>query len=199
MKLALGGFVLPVGPAEAVILPAFVCEGLSGPDAGKRGFNFRIDVPDFLLDLLGDRRHTPALCGNHQGEDRNQDGNHQGQLPLYGEHNRQGAQDGDAGGHGVFRTVVGQFRQVEQVGGQSAHQLSGAVPVIEIKSQVLHMGEQIPANVRFYPDAEGVAPVTDDIVERTAQDICRHHAGHHKEEGAVSAIGEPLVHGSPGY
>ena len=42
----------------------------------------------------------------------------------------------------VLRPVVGQLRQLKQVRGQAAHQLAGAVFIVKVKAQVLHMANR---------------------------------------------------------
>ena len=68
---------------------------------------------------------------------------HQCQLPLDAEHHHQRTHDGQGAGEQILRAVVGQLRQFEQVGGQPAHHLTGAVLVVEIEAQLLHVAEQI--------------------------------------------------------
>ena len=59
---------------------------------------------------------------------------------------------------------MGKLCDLEQVDGQTAHELTGAVSVIEIVAQTLHMTEQILTDICLYPDAEGMSPVADHIV-----------------------------------
>ena len=89
--------------------------------------------------------------------------------------------------------MVGQLRQLEQVGGQAAHQLSRAVAVIEIEAQRLHMMEQVAADIRLHPDAEGVAPVGDDVVQSCPQHKGQRHHRHGDKEHPVVLLRQPVV------
>ena len=95
--------------------------------------------------------------------------------------------------------MVGQLRDLKEVGGQAAHQHAGAVIVIEIKAQLLHMVEKVPADIRLHPDAEGVAPVEHHIVQQAPQHKGRRHDGHDHKEDAVLLVRQPLVHGRAGH
>ena len=72
----------------------------------------------------------------------------------------------------ILRPVVGQLRQFKQVTGQAAHQLAGAVAVVEVEAQLLNVAAQIAADIRLHADAEGVAPVghheVQDVYKRQA-------------------------------
>ena len=94
--------------------------------------------------------------------------------------------------------MVGQLRQLKQVRGQAAHQLAGAVFIVKVKAQVLHMGEQVPADIGLHQDAEGVAPVAHDEVKPRPEDKGRHHQGHDREENGKPLIRQPVVHGGAG-
>ena len=59
---------------------------------------------------------------------------------------------------------MGKLGDFEQVAGQTAHELTRSVAVIEAVAQTLHMAEQILPDVRLHTDAEGVAPVADNII-----------------------------------
>ncbi len=135
----------------------------------------------------------------HHGEKHRQDQrDHQRQLPLDGEHDGKGAHNGHAGDEDVLRAVVSQLRDVEEVCGQAAHELTGAVAVVVVKAQLLHVAEQVPADIRLHQDAEGVAPVADDILEHRPQGKGHKHHRHHREKRAVSALGQQLVHAPAG-
>ena len=97
-----------------------------------------------------------------------------------------------------LRSVVGQLRDVEQVRRQAAHQLAGTVAVVVVEAQLLHVAEQVLADVRLHQDAEGVAVIADDIGEHGPQDVCAEHHRHHSEEGPVGALRQQLVHAPPG-
>ena len=194
----LGGLEAVVGHVELLQLRLLIGKGLGGLDPREAGLNVGVDGGRPLLHLDGGVLHGLAALPHHQEEHRDDTGDHQGQLPLNGEHNDQSAHNGDTGDENVLRAVVGQLRDVEQIRRQPAHQLTGAVAVIVIEAQLLHVAEQVPADVRLHQDAEGVAVIADDIGEHGPQDVCAEHHRHHGEEGPVGALRQQLVHAPPG-
>ena len=60
--------------------------------------------------------------------------------------------------------MVGQLRELKQIRGQPGHQLARPIAVVKIEAQLLHMAEQIPANVRLHPDAKGMAEIGHNVI-----------------------------------
>ena len=87
-----------------------------------------------------------------------------------------------------------QLRNIEEVRRQTAHQLTCTVAVVIVKAQLLHMPEQIPANVRLHQDAEGMAVVANDVREQRPQKVGGKHHRHHCKKGSVRTGGQQLVH-----
>ena len=129
MKAAFGGFEHIIGLIEALLLPAFIAEGLGGADAGQARLDFGVDGAGFLLGRPGGPAHGPAAAQHHQQKHGDNQRHHQRKTPLDGKHHCQCADDGDSGDEQILRPVVGQLRQLEQVAGQAAHQLAGTVLV----------------------------------------------------------------------
>ena len=198
VEAGFGIFELLVGGGEPVGLHFLVAEGLGGADAGKAGFDLGIDVPGLLLHGGGGPAHVIAHGHNHRDEHRDHDAHHQGQLPADSRHDNEGADDGEGGGDNILRAVVGQLRQLKQVGGEAAHELAGAVAVIEVKAHFLHVGEQVPADVRLHPDAENVAEKADSVVKKRPDHIEENHRGHQREEGPVLPLRKQIVQRLPG-
>ena len=67
--------------------------------------------------------------------------------------------------------MVGQLCQFKQVGGQPGHQLAGAVFIVKIEAHLLHVGEQVLADVRLHPDAEGVAEIGHNELQERPQAV----------------------------
>ena len=198
VEFPLGGLEDLIGGVEAGLLHLFVGVGLGGADAGEGGFDLGVDVGGLGLGSLGSPGH--GLAHEHDDEDGNGDHHrhHQGQPPLDGGHHYQRADDGQHGGDQVLRAMVGQLRQLEEVGSQPAHELASAVLVIEIEAHLLHVAEQVPADVRLHPNAEGMAPVGHHELQQGSQDITAHRHSHHREEGLVQLVGQHIVQGVSG-
>ena len=95
--------------------------------------------------------------------------------------------------------MVGQLCDIKEVCGQTAHELSGAVAVIVVKGQLLHMAEQVSADIRLHQDAKGMPPVADYIRQhRPQQKSCEHHC-HYREKGPVGAFRKQLMHAPARY
>ena len=91
----LGGLEAVIGHVELLQLRLLIGEGLGGLDAGEAGLDVGVDGGRPLLDLDGGILHGPAALPHHQEKHRDDAGDHQGQLPLNGEHNDQSAHYGD--------------------------------------------------------------------------------------------------------
>ena len=55
------------------------------------------------------------------------------------------------------------------------------------------MPEQILADVRLHPDAEGMTQISNGKVQERAQHIEGHHSDHHREESPVHLVGQHIV------
>ncbi len=77
--------------------------------------------------------------------------------------------NGDTRDKNILRPMVGQLCDIKEVCGQTAHELSGAVAVIVVKGQLLHMAEQVSADIRLHQDAKGMPPVADYIRQHRPQ------------------------------
>ena len=198
VEFPLGGLELVVGRVEAGAFHRLVGKGLGGADAGQAGLDLRIDVGHLLLDPHRDPAHPPAHGENHRQEHGDHSRHHQRQLPADGGHHDQRAEDGNGGGEQVLRPVMGQLRQLKQVGGQPAHQLAGAVIIIKIKAHLLQMAEQVPADIRLHPDAEGVAIIADNVIQPRPQHVKRRRHQHHGKEHPELLIGQKIIQRLPG-
>ena len=72
--------------------------------------------------------------------------------------------------------MVGEFRNVEQVGQQFRHHDAGAVAVVIAEAQSLVLREQVSAHVRLHVRAHRMAPASDE--ELTA---CTHEVQQHEQ------------------
>ena len=195
----LGGFEDFVGSIESAVLHILIAKGLGGADAGEAGFDLRIDVSGLLLHPGGDAAEGRPHGHNDEQKNGHQNAHHQSQLPADGGHDDQCADDGHRGGEHILRAMVGQLRQLKQVRGQAAHELTGAVGVVEVVAHVLHMPEQVRPDVRLHPDAEGVAIVADNIVQEAAQYIKGQAGAHQGKEHAEFSVGQQVIEAGPGY
>ena len=199
VPLLLGGLEPLVGPVELLALRPLVGEGLGGAHAGDAGLDVRVDARHVLLDPAGGLDHVPAVEVDHDEERGHQQHHHQGQPPLDGEHDGDGPHQGDPGDEQVLGPVVGQLRDVKELCGHPAHQVAGAVLVVEAKREGLQMGEEVLTDVRLHQHTEDMAPVAHHVLEQRPQQIGPHHHRDDREEGPVAALGDELVHAHSGH
>ena len=50
------------------------------------------------------------------------------------------------------------------------------------------MAKQVPADIRLHQNAEGMAPIADDIGQQRPQGKRREHHHHDSEEGLIGAL-----------
>ena len=141
MELALGGLEQVIGSAETGCFHFLVGKGLGGAETGEAALDLLIDMSHLFLGSFGGLTHAVAHGHHHRQEHRDGQRHDQRQLPADGEHHSQCTDDGQYGRQQVFRAMVGQFRQFKQIRGQAAHQLAGAVLIVKVKAQLLHMPE----------------------------------------------------------
>ena len=194
----LGGLKTLVGPQELLALGALVGEGLGRAHTGDAGLDVGVDAGGGLLDLPGGAGHAAPVEVHHDEEHRDEHHHHQGQPPLDGEHDGDGPQDGHPGDEQVLGPVVGQLRDVEELGGHAAHQVAGAVFVVEAEGEGLQVAEEIPADVRLHQHAEGVPPEADHVLQHRAQQVGPQQHRRHGEEGPVAPEGDQLLQAQAG-
>ena len=192
---ALGGLIHIVRAAEFFLLQILAGKRLGCAHTGEAGLDVGVDRAGFLLDEAGGLAHGAAAAHDDDEKDRDHDAHDQRQPPFDREHDGQRARDGDHRDEDILRAVVRQLCDLKEVGGQAAHELAGAVAVVEVEAQLLHVREQRVADIGLDADAERVAPVADDKIQAGAQNICQHHDPHDKEEGLVGMRRKELLHG----
>ena len=198
VEAALGVLEQVIGGMETVMLHLLVGEGLGSADAGEAGLDLLVDVAGLLLGLAGCLGHGAAHGHDHDQEDGDHQAHDHRQLPLDGAHDHQCANDGQHGSDHILGAVVSKLRQLEQVRGQTGHQLAGAVLIVEVEAHGLHLGKQVAADIRLDTDAEDVAEVGDDEVQQGPETVAQQCHHHDDEEGAVHLIGQHLIEGCTG-
>ena len=198
MELPLGGLVDVVGGVELLQLLRLIGEGLGRPHTGDAGLHPGVDDGGLLLHLAAGGAHGAAAAPDHQEEDRQDRRDDESQPPLDVKHDGKGPENGDAGDEDVLRPVVGQLRDLKELAGEAAHEDAGAVAVKVAAVQLLHVAEEVPPDVGLHQDAEGVAPVADDILHPRPDGEGQQHDGHDGEEGPVGVLRQQLIHAPAG-
>ena len=88
---------------------------------------------------------------------------------------------------------MSQLCQLKQVRGQAAHQLTGAVPVVKIKAELLKMPEQVCPNICFHPDAKGVTEIGDNELQCRTQQVTPDHSKNDDKKCAVHTVGQQII------
>ncbi len=193
------GFAIPPRAVlELADLEVLVGEGLGHPDARDAALQIRVDERRLFLDLHRRLREDAALaCGEHN-DDGYDDGEHQGEFQADEGHGDEGTRQGDEGDEQIFRPVVRQFHDLEQVAHHPGHEVPGSRPVVEAERELLEMGEQVAADVRFHAYAQEMAPVGHDVLEEGADAESQKAERHDGDEGAEGPGGNQVLERVPG-
>ncbi len=194
MKSPFGGLEAVIGAVEFPQFSVLVGEGFGGTDTRKPGLDIRIDHRRSLLQRRGRFAHRIPALPDHPDKHRHNDQNHQRQPPLNPEHNRKSANDGHAGDKHVLRAMMGELGDIEEVSGQTAHQLSGTVPVVVVEAQLLHMPEEVVTDISLHQDAEGMPPIADNVMEQGPENERDYDNGHNGKKSPVCALRQKLIH-----
>ena len=128
--ILLGQEEILVAPAEFLPLHILVGEGLDHPDPRQRVLQAGVHIPDLPPVVHEGGLHPLILPGGEEDHEHHQGQQRHRQPGVDGEQADEGAHDLDQGDKKVLRAVVGKFGDIEQVGHQLAHHLSGIVVVI---------------------------------------------------------------------
>ena len=194
MEFALGGLEHLVRAVEAALLLVLVAEGLRRPHTGQARLNLGVDSTGLLLGGAARAAHAAPPVHHRQHEHRQNHAHDQRHAPLDRKHHRERAHDRHDRDKEILGAMVRQLRQLKEVGCQAAHELAGAVLVVEVEAQLLHVREEVAADVRLDADAEGVAPVAHDEKQDRADDKRDEDDRHHGEEHTVALVRQPVVH-----
>ena len=103
---------------------------LDHTNAGQGILQAGVDVANLAAVVKESLLHPFILADGKDQHADDQDGQRDGEPPVDQEQEDKGSDDLDQGNEQVFRAVVGEFGDVEEVGDQFAHHLSGIVLVI---------------------------------------------------------------------
>ena len=194
VESTLGDLEFLVRGVEFVDLLVLVGKSTRRANAGERRLDADIDGGSLLLFVARSRAHLAAARHDNGDKHRQNARHHKGKPPLDGEHDNKRADDRQRGDEQVLRPVMGKLRDLEEVARQSAHELTRAVMVKKADVQLLHVNEEVAADIRLYADTERVPPVGDHIVQKRAHDKRRHHHAHDDKKRAVLLLGQQIVH-----
>ena len=194
--LHLGAFEQVVGAVEFPALLLLVGESLGHAHAGDAALDGGGDLGGLALDLDVGALHAQPLAEREPQAQRQHDRQHQRQLPAQEEHHDQRADDGQRADDHVFRAVVAQLRDVEQLARDAAHQHARAVLVVEAEGQLLHMFKEVAAHLRLDQHAHAVPEHGDDVIQQRLHQIAQRHDAHDEEEHAEHLLRQVLPHGA---
>ena len=162
---------IPVAPVKFVQFVFFVRKNFcsSGPANGT--FNGRVYFRRLPLNQKR-RTHQTFTAGIHR-KNQNWQGykDNQGQLPANRKHNKKSTNQSQNGNQKVFRPMVRQFRNFKKVGSNSAHKLTGTVPVKKRKRLSFYVLKNIPAHVLFHGNAKNMPEISDEPVSHSPQNV----------------------------
>src|SRR5699024_10638212 len=96
----------------------FVGKGLDDTDAGQRVLETGVDIADFFAVFHERFLHPPVLPYGKEDHAEHQQSQYDGKTPVDQEQKDEGTDDFHQGDKQVLRPVMGEFRNVKQVGDQ---------------------------------------------------------------------------------
>ena len=184
----LGVEKLQVGVAELAPFQLFVGEGFYHTDSGEGILNPGVNAGDFAAVVQENRVHPAVFADReerHHHRDREQNQRHR----HVDEHqNGEGPDDLEQGNDDVFRTVMRQFGDVEEVAHQLGHHLPGVVAVIIGETEPLIVVEEILPHVAFHARPHHVPPGGDEILAAVTDDIQKQQADSDQPEAAEDRL-----------
>lgn len=194
VRAAAGRLIAHVGALELLALVRFRRIGAGDPHAGNGALHFAVDLA-LLFPHFAERPEHP-LAGKHckQHDKGNADEQNHRQQRVDETKSDKRADDRNDGEKEIFRPVMRQFGDLEQVVDEAGH--DGACLVfIEIrKRKALQLGEHLPAHIPLDAHAQRVPPVVDDIDENALDDVDRgEHARPGQQKGERRFRGVPRI------
>ena len=193
------GFKGLVRNSEFPVFSSFVGECLGGSDAGDPALDGGVDLAGPFLDLAVGGLHVPALPHAEYDADWKHDDEHHRQDRVDRQKDDQRAEECERAGQDVLRTVVRQFDDLEQVVSDAGEQDAGPVLVKEAVGKLLHMGEDVPAHIRFHERSHPVSDHGDKILADRPHNIGRKHDRHHRKECPEEPVRQKAAHGPAGH
>ena len=110
-----------------------------------------------------------------------------------------GEHDHADAGEQVFRAVVGQLADLEQVGGQAGHDPPGLVLVEEGEGQPLQMGKHIPPHLGLHLRAHHMAVILHEIAQQHPHRVKRQQNKARQDDGGIGPVGDVVVEHPVGH
>ena len=162
--------------AEFFPLNLLIGKGLYDADTGQSVLQTGVYISDLPAVLHECFLHPLVLPEREEEHAKYQDDQRKRQHPVDNEQKEKRADDFHQGDEKIFRTVVRELRDVEEIGDQLAHHLSGIIFAVVGEGQLLIMIKQLLAHVPLHIGAHHVSLETDIIFAQTLNHI-------HKEKG----------------
>ena len=137
---------------------------------------YSVDVGHLLAVLGEDDALLVVAPERVRGQKQRRHQHDGGQRHVDQEQQRERAHDLEDADEQVLRPVMGQLRDVEQVGDQLAHHLAGVVAIVIGEAQALVLLEQVHTHVGLHARAHDVTPAGDEVLAGRA------HAVQHDEQ-----------------
>ena len=160
-----------VAPAEFFPFNVLVREGLDDADAGQRVLEAGVHIADPAAVFHEGLLHPGVLAGCEEQHAQDQEGKGKRKAPVDQEQENERTDDLHQRDKKVFRSVVGEFRDVEQVGYKLAHHLPGIVPAVIGEGKLFIVVEKLLAHVPLHIGAHHVPLVADIIFAQALDDI----------------------------
>ena len=170
----------------------FIGEGLDNADAGQGILKACIYIADPAAVIHKGYLHSAVLSQREQEHADNEKNERKSQPPVNEEEKDKGANNFDQGNKQVFRSVVGEFCNIKQIGNQLAHHLAGVVAVVVGKRQPLIVVKELLAHIPLHLGAHHVSLIADVIFAQALDHI---HGEEPQADGEKSSQDDRAVLG----
>ena len=173
---------------KLIALDFLICKGLHHTDAGQCVLKAGVDVPDLPAVLHKCLLHPAVLAEGEEEHTEYKDDQRKGKHPVDEEEEHKGTDDLHHGYEQVFRSVVREFRDIEQVGHQLAHHLPGVVLTVIGEGQFFIMIKKLLAHVPLHVRTHHVPLIAHIIFAQALDDVHDQKSGGDERECAQDDI-----------
>ena len=173
-----------IAPAEFLPFDVFICERLDDADAGQGVLEAGVYIADFAPVFHKCLLHPGVLADCEEEHAQDQNDQRQGETPVDQEEEHERTDDLYQRDEEILRPVVGEFRDVEQVGHELAHHLPGVVPAVIGEGKLFIVVEKLLAHVPLHIGAHHVPLIADIIFAQALHDVHDEQAcGDERQDG----------------
>ncbi len=152
---------LLISLSKLLLFHIFVGEGLNYPNARQAVLQTGIYIGYFAAVVHKGTLHLFVLVNAENDHDRYHSGKNECQWYIYHQQKDKGTDDFNGGDKHVFRSMVCQLGNIEQVRNQLAHHFTGIAAVVVRKRKAFILVKQVLPHIAFHLCAHHMALIGD--------------------------------------